>query len=161
MAPGQRQSKTSHCSPPGRGRRGPSAEADGGGRMEAGRGAGRCRCWGWRGPAAAVSGAGAVRVPAGVGAGWRRSRGRTQRRDRGSVGMRPSRPPSAPERSALKHAAALSPGRWGKEGVRLERGLGYPLGVRCRAAGAEAWVGAEGWAGSRPQPGPAPGRWRQ
>lgn len=134
-------------------------EASGKKRMEAG-GWRRAEARRRRGREAAVSGGGAVRIPAGVGAerGELRGCGRTEGRDRRSVGMGASRLATALARSALKLAPALSRAQpvGGRKGPAGAGSRVSPRGAvpssRCPAMA----VGAEGWALSLPPCGPAP-----
>lgn len=86
----------------------------------------------------------------GVRAGGADARRRARARDR-PVRAHPRPPPAPParERSAVQQAGAVSrgPGRWGREGVRLEAGSAVPLGVRGRAVGRldPARPGTAGW----------------
>lgn len=102
-------------------------EASGKKRMEAG-GWRRAEARRRRGREAAVSGGGAVRIPAGVGAerGELRGCGRTEGRDRRSVGMGASRLATAAERPKTCPGAEPGTGRWGKEGSGWSGVSGVP-----------------------------------
>lgn len=157
MAARQRQSKTDLRSPPPRSRTGKQQparrsgwkQADGGGPR---RWAAQARAGGRgerrRGLCAGLEGVG--RRGAGGG------HSRTEGRDRGSVGTGPARPPSDPERSALKLAMALSRAR-GTGGRKPSGWSGVLVSLRAAVPSSRAALPRRPGPRARPCPARSPG----